>query len=557
MTVREALQRPPFGSAQVVAGGDGVGRRIRWVHILETPSFDSLLHGEEMILTTGMAFQLETRSSLAFLEKLIERNAACLCIELGQYFDAVPDELKQLADRHRFPLIVFPSTVRFVDITQDLHSLIINRHHRTLQELESVSREFSRLALASQAASNIVKLLHRSALSQVIYLPHQGKPLFAPTPSPEEQRTMLGRLGSFLEEEDELEAGGAPRVRESEEGSWIVKPVGALGQTWACLALVCRHRPREIDCLLLDSASLALAQELLRTRYMEERRQFAENIWVDELLGGRASDDQQLKALVGPDFKSLNELRFRVCLIEIENPYDLDLHPPENELETIRFHLSLLLRSAFEKFSFRPLITLKNNRLAVIALDRKTGSPNGDRERIRQALESLKGLQGDDRLKELKLLAGVGKSHIHLKNAFFGYQEAIQALSLHACRAEPILFYEELGVFQLLLNLNDGKTLQTFVRNYLGPIIDHDEAKGSELLATLRVYLDHDGSKQIAAQKLYIVRQSLYYRLEKIAELLGEDFMSPENRISIQVALRAYQLLHPDKLAGKRGAAEG
>ncbi|MNE36210.1 Purine catabolism regulatory protein [compost metagenome] len=110
-----------------------------------------------------------------------------------------------------------------------------------------------------------------------------------------------------------------------------------------------------------------------------------------------------------------------------------------------------------------------------------------------------------------------------------------------------MLFYEELGVFQLLLNLNDGKTLENFIRSYLGPLIDYDQSKGSELLLTLRVFLDHDGSKQIAARNLFIVRQSLYYRLDKITELLGEDFMLPENRISIQVALRAYQLLYPEK----------
>jgi purine catabolism regulator len=169
--------------------------------------------------------------------------------------------------------------------------------------------------------------------------------------------------------------------------------------------------------------------------------------------------------------------------------------------------------------------------------------------RLQQALESLQDIGSDERLKDLKLLIGVGRSHLQLKNAYSSYQEAVQALSLYPFNDKSVLFYEELGVFQLLLSLNDGKTLQTFIRHYLGPLIDHDLSKGSVLLLTLKVFLDHDGSKQIAAQKLFIVRQSLYYRLEKMAELLGEDFMSAENRISIQVALRAYQLLHPEKFS--------
>ncbi|RUS49055.1 PucR family transcriptional regulator [Cohnella sp. AR92] len=553
LTVREALQRPLFRDAQIVAGANGLSRQIRWVHILETPNFETLIHGDEMILTTGMAFQLDSQSSVSFLNNLIEQKATCLCIELGQYVHSIPDGLVELAERHAFPLVLFPHTVRFVDITQDLHSLIINRHHRMLQELESISREFSRLTLTSQVTPGVLKLLYRSTSSQILFRPLKGKPVFFPAISQEEQEDLLAVLGGLWEELAELRPNAAPYLHEHGNRTLLLKPVGALDQTWAYLVMACPHKPEEFDYLLLDSASLSIAQELLRTRYMEERKQFSENIWVDELLSGRHEDEQQLKTLIGPDFKTLNEMSFRVCLIEMENLYDLHLNPSENELDAIRFHLSLILRSAFERFSFRPLLTLKNNRLAVIALDRKAKAPSN--KRLQQALDSLQSLQADEKLKDLKLIIGVGRPHLNLKHAYSGYQEAIQALSLYACYKKPILFYEELGVFQLLLNLNDGTTLQGFIRNYLGPIIDYDETKGSELLLTLKVYLDHDGSKQIAAQKLFIVRQSLYYRLEKISELLGEDFMSPENRISIQVALRAYQLLHPDKLTEKRAPA--
>jgi PucR family transcriptional regulator, purine catabolism regulatory protein len=141
------------------------------------------------------------------------------------------------------------------------------------------------------------------------------------------------------------------------------------------------------------------------------------------------------------------------------------------------------------------------------------------------------------------VMMGVGKTYMKLTNAHLSYQEAIQALSLYPCFAKPLLFFDELGVFQLLFNMKDQHVLLSFVHNYLGPLIEHDRSKGSELLHTLKVYLDHDGSKQIAAQHLFIVRQSLYYRLDKISELLGEDFMAAENRIALQVALRAYQFM--------------
>ncbi|GGF94834.1 PucR family transcriptional regulator [Paenibacillus abyssi] len=548
LTVREALQRPLFQHAQVIAGEEGLYRFIRWVHILEITSFETLIHGEEMILTTGLGFNWDAVSSITFLENLIKQNATCLCIEIGQYFDTVSEELIELANRYQFPLILFPRTVRFVDITQDLHSLIINRHHKMLQELESLSREFHRLTLSSQGTSNVLKLLYKSTQCQIIYRPIIGKPVCFPTLPAQEQNHLFQSLDPFWEELEGIKPNSSPILRHYEKRTVVLKPVGALDQTWAHIVMVCGHKPREYDYLLLDSASLSIAQELLRTRYMEERKLYSENLWVDELLSSRFDDEKHITALIGPDFKKLNELNYQVCLIEVENLYDDHPNVFDNDWDSIRLQLFMTLRSTFEKFSFLPLITLKNNRLAVIALDMK--SKVQTKARLQQALAALLDIHAPDKPKGLQLVIGVGKTYTRLKDAYAGYQEAVQALSLYPCSKRALLFYEELGVFRLLFSLNDGKTLQTFIRDYLGPLIDHDHSKGSELLLTLKVYLDNDGSKQIAAQKLYIVRQSLYYRLEKISELLGESFMSPENRISIQVALRAYQLLNPDKFTG-------
>ncbi|MFC5470118.1 PucR family transcriptional regulator [Cohnella suwonensis] len=551
LTVREALRRPLFRDARLVAGARGLDRPIRWVHILEIPQVEKLIHGDEMILTTGLGFRLDAETSVLFMEKLIAHNASCLCIEIGPYFERVSPELTELADRHGFPLIVFQSAVRYVDVTQDLHGLIINRHHRTLQELESLSREFYRLTLSAQGTANVLKLLHKSTRNPVALLPAQGAPTFFPPPSASQQEDWLRALGGAATAD-----GGLPETLELGGRTLATRPVGALEQTWAHLVMSCPRKPLQFEYLLLESASLSIAQELLRTRYIEERKLFSENLWVEELVGGRLTEERQLQDLTGSDYPSWNELGHRVCVIEFSG---LPISPDsaagrgDGERESFRLQLSLIARSAFEKHGFRSLLTMKNDRLTAIALDLKAKTPSA--ARLRQALASLQDSRAaDERLASVRLLVGVGRPHQRLGLAATGYHEALQALSLADGQDGSILFFEELGVYQLLIGLNDGKTLQDFIRRYLGPLIDHDRAKGSELLLTLKVFLDHDGSKQIAAQKLFIVRQSLYYRLEKIAELLGEDFMSADNRISIQVALRACQLLEPGRFASGGGS---
>lgn len=208
------------------------------------------------------------------MQNLIDKNAACLCIELGTYFSTIPQEMIDLADRHDFPLIIFTRTVRFVDITLDLHSIIINRHHRMLQELESISREFHRLTLTSQGTLKVLQLLCKSTRTQIVYYAAARQTLIFPGTSAGRAGSIAEFFTAFGDELEGIQPDVAPYIREYGQKTIALKPVGALDQTWAYILMVCNHKPQEFDCLLLDSASLSIAQELLRTRYMEERKLF-------------------------------------------------------------------------------------------------------------------------------------------------------------------------------------------------------------------------------------------------------------------------------------------
>ncbi|KRE98365.1 hypothetical protein ASG89_04965 [Paenibacillus sp. Soil766] len=543
LTVEEVLARPTFHHAYIAAGKMGLGRLVRWVHIIEVIQFEQLLQGGEMILTTGAAFKNDTESFMTYLEQLIHRNVTCLCIEMGHYISSVPQEWMDAAEAHDFPLIIFPNAVRFIDITQDIHAHIINQHHKALQDLEKISREFHRMTLSSQGVTHVLALLQSSTKGQVIYVPVDTQPKFTPPLGKQESDQWLDFLANRGKVSGNDGTGEGQYVEDIAGQSVIVQPVGAMGKTWAHILLVLDRKPQEYEFLILDSASLSIAQDLLRKRYMEERKLYSQTLWVDDLLHMRIQEEEQIKDLIGVEFKRLNSLAYQVVLIEFEQEQEEDHATEKDGIESVGLHLSLAARSIFEGQLFHPLITLKHNRLVVLAFDKAPKKPA--KERLHYVLEALQGMKEHA---ETRLKIGIGQTNRTFLNAHRSYQEALQALSVTVTlQQKNVMFYDELGVFELLFHIGDKSILASFVRSYLGPIIDHDSLKGSELLRTLKVYLDHDGSKQIAAQQLFIVRQSLYYRLEKIEELLGADYMHPEKRLALQVGIRAYQLLRPEK----------
>jgi purine catabolism regulator len=551
VTVKDVLNRPLFQKAHVVAGENGLHRKIRWVHILEVFNFEALLHGEELILSTGVGLHWSDSSMKSYLEKLIKLGVSCLCLEVGHYFNHVSEEMIEIANRHDFPLIVFHETVRFVDITQDLHSLIINHHHKMLENLEAISREFHRLTLTSQGPSHILKLLQKSTNTQVIYSPVQGNAQYIPSLTIDEQSLLMDTIQKREDQFSESQTEAAPIQWKEDNKTFLLQPVGAMSQTWANLILIVESRdPEEFDLLVLDRASLSLAQDLLRKRYMEERRLHSENLWVDDLIHNRIKSEEQIKTLLGSRFKDVTNLQYRVCLIEIINLNSMDSYTSEDEMEAMRLHMALMVRSIFEKSTFHPLLTIRRNQLIVIAIDLNPKKSN--RDRLNKILNLLQTKTMDKKNSEFQLHAGVGRSYKKFMDAYLSYREAQDVLRIDNLAQKSLgPFYEDIGIYRLLLHLENDSVAQLFIDDYLGPLIEQDRSKGSELVYTLKVYFDNHGSKQISAQKLYLTRQTLYHRLNKIKELIGDNFTSPEKRLSIEVAVRAYQLLNPDKFLTK------
>ncbi|WP_223840017.1 PucR family transcriptional regulator [Saccharopolyspora pogona] len=73
----------------------------------------------------------------------------------------------------------------------------------------------------------------------------------------------------------------------------------------------------------------------------------------------------------------------------------------------------------------------------------------------------------------------------------------------------------------------------------LGPVLDHDECRGSDLLPSLAVFLDAGGRWQEAAQHLHVHINTLRHRMSRVEELTGRSLFSTADRVDLYLALEA------------------
>ncbi|MGL6235228.1 MAG: helix-turn-helix domain-containing protein [Segniliparus sp.] len=116
---------------------------------------------------------------------------------------------------------------------------------------------------------------------------------------------------------------------------------------------------------------------------------------------------------------------------------------------------------------------------------------------------------------------------------------------------------DELGFLGVLLS--EHQDVEGFARRMLGPIIDYDQERSTELLHTLDVYFSVGASPTRAAKKLHTHTNTVVRRLERVNELLGESWQDMDRLLDVQLALKLWKVrttLLARKADGPQSAAE-
>ena len=137
---------------------------------------------------------------------------------------------------------------------------------------------------------------------------------------------------------------------------------------------------------------------------------------------------------------------------------------------------------------------------------------------------------------------GLGSPVTELSQWRASFRQAGQALEMaRRLKDRKPLYFPDLSVYRLLLQLEYHPELQAFKQEILGPLLAYEGS--SELLRTLEVYFECNTNLSQAADTLFIHRNTLIYRMERIAEISGLDFDHTETRLAVQLALRIHKMM--------------
>ena len=119
----------------------------------------------------------------------------------------------------------------------------------------------------------------------------------------------------------------------------------------------------------------------------------------------------------------------------------------------------------------------------------------------------------------------------------FHTAEGALRLLEEAGRRDQVISIDQLGIYQLLLQATASVDLVAFAESVIGPLRQHDARSTTELQATLRTYLETGCSVKATAGALYVHPNTVTYRLQRVAQILGVDLKMPKDLLRLQWAL--------------------
>src|SRR3954453_8623680 len=160
----------------LVAGQDGAGAPIRWVHASALPDLTPGLSGVEVILTTGM--QLDTaKKQRELVERLASHHVAGLGFGTGFDHDTIPKALLGEARSQGFPVFEVPYELPFIAITEKAFTALVNEQYEVLQRSIAVHRRLERLLLEERGLDELVRAIAATIGGAVVVLDPRGKVL--------------------------------------------------------------------------------------------------------------------------------------------------------------------------------------------------------------------------------------------------------------------------------------------------------------------------------------------------------------------------------------------
>ncbi|MBE8515962.1 PucR family transcriptional regulator [Amycolatopsis sp. H6(2020)] len=502
----------------VVAGGAaGMDRLIAWAHSIELADPVPWLRGGELLLTTGLRLPRSVTERRRYVQRLDAAGVAALGFGIGLSHRVIPREIVDAADEAGLPLLEVPLPTPFVAITKAVTDRLAEQEYEGVVRASRVQPRMTRAALRG-GVSAVVRELAVAMDAKVLLTDAHGAILSA-------HPSAAAALPADVLKEVEAAADAEMATFTSAAAGWVVtaQPVRVGHRLHGRVILVGERQLTPVDHLVIGHAVslISLDQEKpLRLRGAQNR---LNALVLTLLLEGNLDEAAALDHLRSAGF------------------------PVEEELVVlaVRGGVPQQLVAAIDRILSEkdlPCFAVPHDESVIVVLP-------GDTAALAQSLVARIAEE-----KKPALVAGLARTDT-LAGVPAAVRQAVVAASVGYTRGARLVEFSTLAGHVLAGVPESRKALAALAETHLRPLADVDQRTGTDLVPTLRAFLEHNGQWEAASVALGVHRHTLRNRMTRIEQLLGVDLASAHVRAELLLSLVAWPLEPHRELSRQDSAA--
>jgi len=212
-----------------------------------------------------------------------------------------------------------------------------------------------------------------------------------------------------------------------------------------------------------------------------------------------------------------------------------DIQIDGKPIETNKWNsIQLIFRQILGENTHPVCMFLQENSLVII---RKRCDANRIKSLVVKLNAAIK-----ERISNISLHVGISDAGHGYAGIALCYKEAAATMKIAGLKEETFFRYCDLGIYALLLGVDDKQILRNFLHNTLGPLMEFDSKNNAGYMETLLCYLQNDGSVNAVANSMDLHRNTVNYRLKAIREILNTKLQN-EDKMNMLLAFHIRTLL--------------
>ena len=418
----------------------------------------------------------------------------------------------------------------------------LQAHHASMEKIFAVHNHLIHQVLNEDGMSLMVKTLADLLGAPVFIEDNHSNLLISSHPGEiVPTRVLLQEQGKMFLLGKGQAVISAPYLYGDRQVTRVTAPIGEARYPMGYLSMLIQAetKPSDVKMLAFEQGTMALALEMMKDRIKFETESRFRSEFFDDLFAEKHEDIENIKQRADFFQYDLGKSS-RVVVISLDEDEGTGKKNSDDRNYALYQGFHHLVSSAVQKTFPGSMAAGKRNCVEVLLPVAAKLNQDALQQKLAEVRERLTAYSTKGRI-----LIGVGGECRYFDDYHRSYHQARKALAIgdFLTQQNGVVIYDQLGIYSLLFEISDLDLLRKIVTDKLGPLLDYDEKKGSDLVNTLEVYLKTGGGLKETAQILFIHVATVKYRISRIQEFIQVDLRKTKNHFDLQLALFTHRYL--------------